>query len=48
MNSTLLIHEATMADEEIELAKAKDHSTIREAISIGKQSVTFTVEHFKS
>ncbi|PPQ65164.1 hypothetical protein CVT24_011027 [Panaeolus cyanescens] len=35
--STVLIHEASMADEEIELAKKKSHSTIGQAIDVGKQ-----------
>ncbi|KAF9038581.1 hypothetical protein BJ165DRAFT_1352473 [Panaeolus papilionaceus] len=35
--STVLIHEATMGDEEAELAKKKSHSTIGQAIDIGKQ-----------
>ncbi|KIM44447.1 hypothetical protein M413DRAFT_431468 [Hebeloma cylindrosporum] len=36
-NSTVLIHEATMADDEIEMARRKRHSTIGEAITKGKQ-----------
>ncbi|KZT20914.1 hypothetical protein NEOLEDRAFT_1172230 [Neolentinus lepideus HHB14362 ss-1] len=36
-NATLLIHEATMADEEAELALAKAHSTIGQAVDVGKQ-----------
>ncbi|KAH9479322.1 tRNAse Z TRZ4, mitochondrial [Psilocybe cubensis] len=34
---TVLIHEATMADEEAELAKKKNHSTIGQAIAEGKK-----------
>ena len=37
--ATLLIHEATMADNEAELAYKKAHSTIGQAIDIGKRSV---------
>jgi len=36
-DATLLIHEATMGDDQEELAKLKAHSTIGQAISIGKQ-----------
>ena len=34
-NSSVLIHEATMADDEADLAKKKAHSTVGEAISVG-------------
>ncbi|EPQ53491.1 hypothetical protein GLOTRDRAFT_78506 [Gloeophyllum trabeum ATCC 11539] len=34
-NATLLIHEATMADEEAEMAAVKAHSTIGQAVDIG-------------
>ncbi|KAF8605692.1 hypothetical protein BDV93DRAFT_45569 [Ceratobasidium sp. AG-I] len=34
---TLLIHEASMADEEIEKAQEKGHSTIGQAIDVGKR-----------
>ena len=34
---TLLIHEATMADEEAEKASAKMHSTVSQAVDTGKQ-----------
>ncbi|KAG8744935.1 hypothetical protein FRC10_009170 [Ceratobasidium sp. 414] len=34
---TLLIHEATMADEEIEKAQEKGHSTIGQAVDVGKR-----------
>lgn len=37
--ATLLIHEATMADDQAELANAKAHSTIGQAIDIGRKSV---------
>lgn len=40
MNATLLIHEATMADEQVEMARAKAHSTIGQAIDIGKRCVS--------
>jgi len=33
---TVLIHEATMVDEELALAQTKGHSTVRQAIDIGK------------
>lgn len=36
---TLLIHEATMADEEEELAKQKYHSTMGQALEIGRRCV---------
>jgi ribonuclease Z len=32
--ATLLIHEATMADEEAELASKKAHSTVGQAVNI--------------
>jgi ribonuclease Z len=35
--ATLLIHEATMGDDEEEMAKAKTHSTIGQAIDIAKR-----------
>lgn len=38
MNSTVLIHEATMGDDEVDLALKKAHSTIRQAIDIGQKS----------
>jgi ribonuclease Z len=34
-DATVLIHEATMNDEDIGLAKVKKHSTIGEAIGVG-------------
>jgi len=36
---TVLIHEATMADEELELAQMKAHSTVGQAINVGKEFV---------
>lgn len=36
-NATLLIHEATMADDQAELAKQKYHSTIGQALDIGRR-----------
>lgn len=33
-NATLLIHEATMADEEAELAFKKAHSTVGQALDV--------------
>ncbi|OBZ77392.1 Zinc phosphodiesterase ELAC protein 2 [Grifola frondosa] len=36
-NATLLIHEASMRDEEEEQARAKAHSTFRQAIDIGRK-----------
>lgn len=38
--ATLLIHEATLADDEPEMAAAKQHSTMGQAIQVGTQSVT--------
>ncbi|CAH3997795.1 unnamed protein product [Pieris brassicae] len=48
MNSTLLIHEATMEDELADEARTKMHSTTSQAIDIGrKMNATFTVlTHF--
>lgn len=39
--ATVLIHEATMADEELELAETKGHSTVGQAIDVGKRFVLF-------
>lgn len=36
-NATLLIHEATMADDQVEMAAQKAHSTFGQAINIGKR-----------
>jgi ribonuclease Z len=38
-NATLLIHEATMADDEIELAHSKKHSTFGQAVDVGRRQV---------
>ncbi|KAL0960609.1 hypothetical protein HGRIS_005641 [Hohenbuehelia grisea] len=35
--ATLLIHEATMADDQVEMARRKAHSTFGQAIDIGKR-----------
>ncbi|KAJ2930031.1 hypothetical protein H1R20_g7064, partial [Candolleomyces eurysporus] len=35
--ATLLIHEATMGDDQVDLAKAKKHSTFGQAIDIGRR-----------
>ena len=37
MDSTLLIHEATMEDQDIELAAKKAHSTVGQALNIGQR-----------
>lgn len=37
--ATLLIHEATMADDQEDMAKHKGHSTFGQAITIGKRYV---------
>jgi hypothetical protein len=36
-DATLLIHEATMADDQVEMAKKKAHSTLGQAIDIGRR-----------
>ena len=36
---TLLIHEASMADDQLELAQQKGHSTIGQAIDVAKRCV---------
>jgi len=41
-NSTVCIHEATMADDEAEMAQRKGHSTIGQAIAIGRKLVFAT------
>ena len=38
--ATLLIHEATMADDQVEMARAKMHSTFGQAIDTGKRCVS--------
>ena len=42
-NATLLIHESTMADDQTEMAAAKMHSTVGQAIEIGKGYAYFFV-----
>ena len=36
-NATLLIHEASMADDESQLAKRNGHSTLGQAVDVGKR-----------
>jgi len=36
-NATLLIHEATMGDDEVEMAKSKKHSTFGQAVDVGRK-----------
>jgi len=38
-DANLLIHEATMADDQAEMARMKAHSTIGQAIEIGRKYV---------
>ncbi|PPQ90050.1 hypothetical protein CVT25_006290 [Psilocybe cyanescens] len=47
---TVLIHEATMADEEAEMAKKKNHSTIGQAIAEGKKmsAKNIVLTHFSA
>ena len=35
--ATLLIHEATLEDDKVDVAEAKGHSTFSQAIDIGRQ-----------
>lgn len=42
-NATLLIHESTMADDQAEMAAAKMHSTVGQAIEIGRRYAHFFV-----
>lgn len=42
-NATLLIHESTMADDQAEMAAAKMHSTVGQAIEIGRRYGPFPV-----
>jgi ribonuclease Z len=37
--ATLLIHEATMADDQAELAQKKAHSTVGDALSVAQRFV---------
>lgn len=37
--ATLLIHEASMADDDLEMAQAKAHSTVGQAIQIAREYV---------
>ena len=39
INAKLLIHEATMADDQAEMARMKAHSTVGQAIDIGRKCV---------
>lgn len=39
-DANLLIHEASMADDQVELAEAKAHSTFGQAVDIGKKYVS--------
>ncbi|KDR80789.1 hypothetical protein GALMADRAFT_153220 [Galerina marginata CBS 339.88] len=50
MNTTVLIHEASMADMEAEVAKKKAHSTISQAIEEGKkmQAKNILLTHFSA
>lgn len=36
-SATLLIHEASMGDDEIEMAKSKGHSTFGQAVDVGRK-----------
>lgn len=42
-DAKLLIHEATMADDQVELAMMKAHSTVGQAIDIGRKYVSLSV-----
>jgi ribonuclease Z len=43
--ATVLIHEATLGDDQKEMAREKSHSTTGQAISIGKQYVLTKRKH---
>ncbi len=43
MNATILIHEATFEDKKIDDAIKKNHSTMAEAVNVGKQMNAFRV-----
>jgi ribonuclease Z len=45
-NATLLIHEATMADDQAELAHAKAHSTFGQAVEVARRSGTTTFSSY--
>ncbi|KAG2011926.1 3' tRNA processing endoribonuclease, variant 2 [Coprinopsis cinerea AmutBmut pab1-1] len=49
-NATLLIHEATMSDDQVELARQKKHSTFGQAIGIGRRmnARTILLTHFSA
>ncbi|KAI6010112.1 hypothetical protein EDC04DRAFT_3072447 [Pisolithus marmoratus] len=49
-NATLLVHEATMADDEADKARAKMHSTVGQAIDIGKKMNAYStlLTHFSA
>jgi len=42
-DAKLLIHEATMADDQAELARIKAHSTVGQAIDVGRRCVPFVL-----
>ncbi|KAH6915798.1 tRNA processing endoribonuclease [Coprinopsis sp. MPI-PUGE-AT-0042] len=48
--ATLLIHEATMADDQADMARQKKHSTFGQAINIGKRmrAETILLTHFSA
>ncbi|KAF8956934.1 hypothetical protein BDZ97DRAFT_1848960 [Flammula alnicola] len=50
MNSTVLIHEATMGDDEADMARRKSHSTIGQAIAEGKnmKAKNLLLTHFSA
>ncbi|GJJ16137.1 hypothetical protein Clacol_010417 [Clathrus columnatus] len=49
-HATLLIHEATLGDDQKEMAEAKGHSTIGQAIEVGKrmQAQNILLTHFSN
>lgn len=44
-DATLLIHEATLADDQEEMAFNKAHTTVGQAVNIAKQFVVLTYIH---
>jgi ribonuclease BN (tRNA processing enzyme) len=48
MKSTILIHEATMADDQVAMADEKAHSTIGQAMDIAKRYVPVAVSNILS